>query len=88
MEHNANGGRQHNTAHALLISHAHSADVVSRNMMNMAYARSWQAIIMIMTVIIIIIIITYYYYGRPMSQQQLLGCCALEGAACKSYYIQ
>ncbi len=39
MENDANGGRQHNTAHALLISHAHSAAVVSRNMMNIAWER-------------------------------------------------
>ena len=43
MKHDANGRSQHSTAHALLNSHAHRADVVSRNMMHMAYDRSWQA---------------------------------------------
>jgi len=42
LENDANGGCQHNTAHASLISYAHSADIL-RNMMNMAYDRSWQA---------------------------------------------
>ncbi len=43
MKYDANGRSQSHIKHALLISHTQNADVVSCDMLNMTYDRSWQA---------------------------------------------